>query len=164
MSGKGRIYPPLAERLAAATQTAENGCWTFTGTKTKFGYGQLARGKSAGGGRIYAHRAAWELAFGPIPPAPQVLVLHRCDNPSCVNPEHLFLGDHTDNAVDMVQKGRATRAPQEGEMNNSAKLTADQVRAIRSDTRKLSEIATDYGIGQSTASQIRTRKLWPHVR
>lgn len=117
-----------------------------------------------GGKGVYAHRAAWEIANGPIPDAPAILVLHKCDNPSCINPDHLFLGDYVDNALDMVAKGRATRAPQEGEKNNHAKLTEDQVRAIRSDMRKLSEIATDFGIGQSTASQIRTRKLWPHVR
>lgn len=163
MSGKGRVYPPLASRLAAATRKEASGCWVFTGSKTSFGYGYIKQAKALGGKNVYAHRAAWEIANGPIPPAPEVLVLHKCDNPSCVNPDHLFLGDHQVNVDDMLAKGRWSPPRQDGERNNNAKLTETQVRAIRSDTRKLSEIAADYGIGQSTASLIRSRKLWPHV-
>lgn len=78
-------------------------CWAWTGGKDSFGYGKLWRGLGKTG-RALAHRVSWELFYGPIPPGLQVL--HRCDNPFCVCPGHLFLGTQKDNMVDMVFKGR----------------------------------------------------------
>jgi len=85
-------------------------------------------------------------------------VLHRCDNPACQNPAHLFLGTQVDNMADMRRKGRERKAP--GESNGSAKLTALQVAAIRADPRSQSAIAMAYGVVQTTISKIKLGKIW----
>lgn len=80
------------------------GCWKWTGVKNQFGYGRLRTGKSM----IVAHRVSWQIHNGPIPKG--MSVLHKCDNPECTNPEHLFLGTYSDNAKDMVAKKRHNMA------------------------------------------------------
>src|ERR1043166_7633701 len=77
-----------------------NGCWIWQGAKTTLGYGQVCINYKL----IYAHRLVWELTVGPIPKG--MNVLHRCDNPPCVNPLHLFLGTQMDNVLDCRKKGR----------------------------------------------------------
>lgn len=81
-------------------------CWEWTGTKDKDGYGKLSiGGRKVNGGKIYtAHRLSWMLNYGVIPNG--LWVLHRCDNPCCCNPKHLFLGTVKDNVDDMRAKGR----------------------------------------------------------
>lgn len=76
-------------------------CWLWVGALFKSGYGKFSRGDR----KIRAHRASYELYVGKIPRGMQVL--HRCDNPPCVNPDHLFIGTHMDNMLDMESKGRA---------------------------------------------------------
>jgi hypothetical protein len=101
--GRGRSYP-LAERLAARTVPGENGCQNIQGCKVgPNGYGQIMR-DSKSRKLAYAHIVAWELAFGVIPTGQKVL--HRCDNPRCVNASHLFLGTQADNVQDSIRKGR----------------------------------------------------------
>ena len=77
-----------------------NACWLWRGTKIQTGYGRVR----ALGQKKAAHRAAWEEANGPIPAG--MVICHRCDNPGCVNPAHLFAGTHQDNTRDMISKGR----------------------------------------------------------
>jgi hypothetical protein len=106
---------------------------------------------------IGAHRVAFEAAYRPL--VTGEWVLHRCDNPACVRPDHLFIGDQPLNMADMSLKGRAAR----GEKNFRAKLSDDQVRAIREDGRSNVQIGADYGVSAPTVSKIKHRKLWAHV-
>ena len=130
-------------------------CVPWPGYLNRRGYGCLRyNGKWS-----LAHRVAWEKERGPIPPG--VCVLHRCDNPPCINPDHLFLGTQLDNIADRHRKGRNGRLP--GESNGRARLTEAQVRAIRSDTRSKVAIAQTYGISNVLVGLIKRRKIWKHV-
>lgn len=95
------VKQTLRDRFAKYVAPGDaDACWLWLGTKTEDGYGQMWNGRRS---RI-AHRIAYELEFGEIPPG--LLVCHRCDNPPCCNPAHLFLGTVMDNALDMIAKGR----------------------------------------------------------
>lgn len=116
-----------------------------------------------------AHRVSWKLYKGPILQGEGyhgTCVCHRCDNPGCVNPEHLELGTHADNMDDMVDKGR--QAKPKGEDNTKAKLTESQVREIRrlaEDGSLLQkEIGKMFGVSNGTVSDIKTRKIWRHLK
>jgi hypothetical protein len=93
----------LSERFWRFVQRGD-ACWTWTGSRNEHGYGQIHGGPGVGRPLI-ASRVSWEIHHGPIPDG--LLVCHTCDNPSCVNPAHLFLGSHADNGRDMSAKGRA---------------------------------------------------------
>lgn len=93
-------HPPWPERFQVMTERVGD-CLEWTGARTQAGYGKAS---VAGVRWIPAHRAAWELANGPIPDG--TYVLHRCDNPPCVAVNHLFLGTHSDNMRDMLSKNR----------------------------------------------------------
>ena len=126
-------------------------CWNWIGARDETGYG-FVRGERA-------HRHMWRNGVGDIPDG--MWVLHRCDNRSCVNPAHLFLGTRQDNIDDMWMKGRAN--PRLGELGCNAKLTEAEALAIRDDPRLQEDIAREYGIAQTTVSSIKLKKSWKHV-
>lgn len=107
-----------------------------------------------------AHRAMAGLVFG-WEVIEGMVVCHHCDNPPCCNPAHLFVGEHVDNVRDMIEKGRQVYV--RGEEHGVSKLTAADVRAIRTDRRLQREIAEQYGLAQATVSKIKRRQRWAHV-
>ena len=129
---------------------AKNGCWIWKGGKDKHGYGYMS-------GHRRAHRVYYERANGRIPLG--LCVLHKCDNPPCVNPNHLFIGTQGDNSTDKISKGRQVR----GERVHTAKLTAKSVRKIRLATGKIADIGARFGVTDVSVSYIKSRKTWKHV-
>ena len=148
----GRL--PLAGRLWRRVMF-DDGCWEWTGHRTPKGYGEIGLGsRSAGVG--LAHRLSHELMKGPIPD--DLCVLHSCDNPPCVRPEHLFLGTKADNNRDMDAKGRRRTKPCPGETNVNAVVSDADAETIRELyargglTQK--QIGERFGITQSAVSLI----------
>ena len=117
------------------------GCWLWSGTAQKNGYGKVFARRVT----YLAHRLSWRIHFGHLPD--DKFVCHRCDVRLCVNPTHLFLGTHAENMADMAAKGRAF--VQRGMENSNAKLSDDDVLAIRKATGvlKLRELSAIYGVG-----------------
>lgn len=143
-------------RVLRSSQPDE--CWIWVGWVRPDGYGQMAwRGDF-----VLAHRISWELSNGK-PPA-DLNVLHRCDNPPCVRPDHLFLGTPADNSRDMVAKGRTL--PSKGELNHHSKLKESQVREIlerRRGGETQSSIAKHFGRSLPCISHICLGLNWRHV-
>lgn len=154
----------IRDRFWHRCEKQSSGCWSWTGGKTSSGYGTVSRDRAT---RL-AHRMAWELAIGPIPVGKAVL--HRCDNPPCINPSHLFLGTLSDNTQDMIRKGRHvfTMHPERhphGEKHPLAKLTCSEARQI-ADLRGLMsarEIAAAYGVSQGSVTSIFAGRSWKHA-
>ena len=149
-------YRPLAVRFHEKYERMPfSGCWIWKAATDGNGYGQIA---------IYhdrarpAHRVSWELHRGKITDG--LWVLHRCDVPACVNPDHLFLGTLADNWADCVEKVRSGRPTIRGEKNKAAKLTEDMVSDIR--TRRMSqrEFGKLYGVSHTTVGYIQLNKKW----
>lgn len=122
------------------------GCWLWTGSLQKDGYGLIKDGRMR-----TAHRVSWELHRGPIPA--RACVLHKCDVRSCVNPDHLWLGSLRDNAVDMARKKRT----------GGQKVGIGAVPGIRVDRRPLAVVGADHGISIAQVSRIRNRRRFEHV-
>lgn len=132
-----------------------DGCWEWIGAKIPYGYGEIMINYR----NIGTHRFSWELHYGPIPEG--MWVCHHCDNPSCVNPKHLFLGTPNDNMQDKVRKGRAKGPPpplHSGETHPMAKLTWAEVDEIRnlyaSGQFTLQDLASQFGVVKTNISSI----------
>lgn len=135
--------------------TKTKDCWNWTGCKLG-GYGRLY----VDGKNCLASRISWTLHIGI--PLDSKCVLHKCDNPACVNPQHLFLGTRTENNRDMVLKRRQRGAP--CELNGRSKLNRNQVLKIRDDYKRLHThqriLGKRYGISQSVVSKIVRNESW----
>lgn len=157
----GKCKPLLDRFMTKFRVNSETGCWDWTASLLHDGYGAFGLGGRNGGmGR--AHRVSYELHCGPIPEG--VLVCHRCDNRTCVNPEHLFLGTPADNLSDMTTKGRRARVGHTGASNPSAKLTEEDATAIRAAVDVAwRDLAKRYGVGKTTIFDIRSGRIWSHL-
>lgn len=132
-------------------------CWVWTASTQRRGYGQLEIKYKP----VIASRVSWQIHYGDIPDG--LFVLHSCDNPPCVRPEHLFLGTAADNARDMDTKQRRVNVPHYGENHGMAKLTENQVSEIRQRIaagEMQKDIAADFKISRATVSAINKRRLW----
>jgi hypothetical protein len=136
-----------------------DGCWNWTAGP--LGYRKTHYGQFWFRGSMRrATRVAWEIVNGRWPG--EMHVLHKCDNPRCVRPSHLFLGTAADNMQDMKNKGRGDTGAR-GEKHHQTPLKKSDVVAIRADSRLQKTIAAAYGISQTAVSNIKLRKSWRHV-
>jgi hypothetical protein len=148
-----------------------NSCWVWTGSKDSWGYGTIFSGY---GKNLRAHRASWFMKNGEIPKGK--IICHKCDNPPCVNVNHLFLGTDSINAKDRNAKGRTSRGERHskflpshkmariGSKNGRAILTPEQVVYIRENakpygvTRRF--LAKKFGVGKTTIDYVLCGKSW----
>lgn len=136
-------------------------CWIWEGAKNgNFGHGIF---RFDSGKNILSHRFSWTIHNGPIPEG--MNICHTCDNPPCVNPNHLWAGTTKDNVHDMIKKGRSN--PPRGERQGNSKLTEEQVRSIRKEyipgVTLQADIAKKYNIRYQTVDGICKRKSWRHI-
>jgi hypothetical protein len=137
-------------------------CWVWTRAKAvSNGYGIFGPAFK----RVYrAHRFAWVVTHGEITPG--LYVLHACDNPPCVRPTHLSLGTQRDNMRDCANKGRVRIDGPKGATHHSAKLTEDQVRAIRARAaagEMQRSLAREFSVTDTVVSAIVRRRTWKHL-
>lgn len=163
----------IEERFWAKVKKT-NSCWIWTAAKRNKGYGAFTYKENGRTIQGRAHRYSYELHKGPIPPG--MFVLHQCDNPACVNPDHLFLGTNDDNIRDMLSKGRhipgGTHIGDKGDWkrgaaHHAAKLTPDDIREMRrlhaEGGWSYSQLGKRFGVNTSAAYKIVKRLLWKHL-
>lgn len=143
----------LADFEARLDRSGE--CWNWTGRLLRSGYGDFYSKK-----HWRAHRFAYEAYVGPIG---DKHVCHRCDNPRCCNPAHLFLGTPAVNAADKSSKGRTGREKRLGEGNGLAKLNEQKVRIIRASDERSVTLAERFGVSKVAINYVRNRTTWSHV-
>ena len=138
-------------RVGLGTDTQ---CWEWRGAKNPRGYGRVA------GHRKMAHRVAYELVCGPIPPGK--LLRHKCDNPACCNPKHLVPGSHQDNMTDMVARKRAAR----GVRNGRTSLSTEDVAYIRKNPDNMTgrALALKFNMATSSITYIRNGRSWKYQK
>lgn len=149
----------MLERRFMSYVTPNGECAEWTGGKAGKGYGVFFIVKRQGKGiQAYAHRVSWVLNFGPIPQGMEIC--HRCDNPACVRPSHLFLGTRSDNMRDCVSKGRLR--------NGNTRLTAEIATAIKQEYAAgnitQQELAEKYGINFRHVSNIALGRRWKGIK
>lgn len=130
-----------------------DGCWIWTGLRHPFGYGRFGCNKQ----KMLAHRVSYELEYGKL--SSDQCVCHRCDNPCCVNPKHLFAGSRSINAADRDSKGRTLK----GSQVKNSKLSEQQVLDIRASTASITDLSREYNVGYANIWAIIKRKSWTHI-
>jgi len=165
MAPDDRTLEALSKRFwqKVDKQPSEKGCWLWMGRPQSAGYGSISIGPLGHAKGYLAHRISYMIAHGII--SDEVCVLHNCDTPPCVNPDHLFTGTKGDNIRDCVSKGRAFRV--KGSSSPRAKLIEDQVNEMRelhqNDGLGYRRLANRYHVDRTTVRQIILRQTWKHV-
>jgi hypothetical protein len=137
------------------------GCWFWTGAVQRKNYGHMGRGGRREG-NVIASRFSYEMHHGITPD--DLFVCHLCDQPLCVNPDHLFLGTNSENMRDCANKGRINRSARvRGETHHNAKLTKAAVEDIRSSSLTGVALAEKYGVRPTLISMVRSGQIWRHV-
>lgn len=164
---KGKVLKPLQtqyhglteqERFEAHVKRKQRGCWPWTGSVDRHGYGRF---RNASGYPELVHRAAWRFYRGADPG--DQFVLHTCDNAACVNPNHLYLGTQQDNVDDMWARGGARPGVSRGERHGMAKLNESAVREIRASKETDRALAEKYDVSRTQIYDIRKRRSWKHI-
>jgi hypothetical protein len=144
---------PIAIRFwRKVAKTSVDACWPWNGSRKHF-YGLFYINRK----QAQAHRVAWELTFGKITSA-DLFVCHRCDNPPCVNPAHLFLGTASDNNRDKDEKGRGVSL--RGEKSGSSKLTEAQARDAKYGGKPVDQLAREFSVTPGCIHNIRSGVTW----
>jgi hypothetical protein len=157
---KALTHRDMARFWAKVDKGGPEECWLWTGERNHRGYGRVySEGTTS---TTSAHRVSLRIATGN--PGADLLVLHSCDNPPCVNPAHLRYGTHEENMIDMSSRGRAD--DRKGSANTQAKLTEEDVPEIRARLRageSLRSAARDYNVSPSTILDLKKGRTWAHV-
>lgn len=152
-----RLYSKVSKEPG---QGPEGDCWEYQGAKHWFGYGMINRSGTKASEVGTTHVFSWEIENGRKVPD-GLCVCHKCDNPSCVRPDHLFIGSLIDNNHDMIDKGRY-RHPSD-ESINAVKLTEEIVIFIRGSKKSNDELSVQFGVPSSTIYYARNRRRWKHL-
>jgi hypothetical protein len=152
--------PPEVRFWRRIAKLGPDECWVNPNQKGgRYSWFQVG-GKGSPG--ILGHRYAYEITKGPIPPG--MLVMHSCDNPRCVNPNHLSLGTPKDNTQDMLRKGRSPHITPKGVEHFRAVLTPELVREIRASKETHGGLARRLGVSPNTVRAVRIGRTWAHVK
>lgn len=158
------IHPKTIEQRwnDKVRKNSATGCWVWTGQRNNRGYGMIY----VKGSLKLAHRVGWELKNGPIPKGK--LGLHTCDNPGCVNPDHIYVGTHKENTQDMIRRGRSNYRGPIGERASRSKLKSKQVQKIRrlwkNGNHSFASLATKFPVSYQSIACIIRRKTWRHLK
>lgn len=155
------VTMPLKERFERGFYVTP-GCWIWTAKKNRKNYGILKMQKNGRPKTYSAHRLSYEFYIGAIPDG--LHVCHSCDNPSCVNPDHLWAGTNKENVADKMQKGRWRGGDRVGSKHPMAKISEETVIKIRADTRKTRIIAEELGLTYSHVALIKSYQIWAHLK
>jgi len=160
---KKNDHAPLNERFwRFVDKKSDDECWNWTGNKLPSGYGQISIGakKEMSKG---AHRVSWELANNSDIPK-NMYVMHKCDNPSCVNPNHLTIGTAKENTQDMIRKGRKKTVAPLGTENGKSLLDAEKVLLIRSSNLNHAALGRQLGVSPNCVRGVRIGRTWAHIK
>jgi hypothetical protein len=154
--------PPEERFWRFVNKLSDNECWEWTGNKVPNGYGQFSLGKKSQGSEG-AHRVSWKLHNKAEIPH-KWHVMHKCDNPSCVNPNHLTIGTAKQNTQDMIAKGRKRTVAPKGEGNGKSLLNEEKVRIIRSSTLNHAALGRELGVSPNCVRGVRIGRTWTHIQ
>jgi len=156
-----RPHGPLKDRFFSKVIKMD-GCWVWLGSKRPNGYGTIQKG-GKGSATLSAHRLSYEMHKGPIPDG--LVVMHSCDNPSCVNPDHLSIGTYKENTADMIAKGRKRTVSALGTSNGKAKLNDELVKYIRQNLHKShASLARELNLSTNCIRGVKIGRTWSHVK